>query len=181
MQPHFTGPSTLTPLSLGMVDAAADEKGYIDEDDERGYLCFGRTEMITTWKRLVGADTIIQYPTDAQKGELLAQFGFDGAIARHEKFGRLMFKGDALMPDNTLWMLLPGSWETIHALSGAKFRWMPGLVGYYYRANSPANDGSWSTVWRADGYTLKATICDMPNDQIVFENVQPTSTVSLPA
>jgi len=178
MVPHFSGPTSEEAFALAHLDAAAIEAQYLTEDAENGLLCMARPEIIETWKRLVGNEIMIQYPTDAEKGKVLASYGFDGAIYRHETFGRLMLRGVALMPEKKIWMVQPGTWEMLHALRREKIRWMEGMVGIYYRMTSPSNNGSLTTYWRADGYTLHAVICSLPKRNLVIEKIRPTATVS---
>lgn len=177
MKPHFSGPPTARPLSLGDIDAAGTEAGYITEDPEGAMIMFGRVEMVQTYQNLVGKDVFIQFPNDDEKGKLLANYGFQGAVHRHARFGRVMLNPDPLMKENTLWFLKPGCWEMLHTYA-EKFLWQQGDVGYWYRTNDPTNNGARTNIWRADGESIQVVICTHPRSNIVIENIQPTATVS---
>jgi hypothetical protein len=178
MQPHYSGPSSAEAFDLRHVDSAAIELAYLSPSDDDARVTMARPELIQTYEDLVGADKIIQFPTSEQRGRLLAIHGFEGAIYRHAKLGRVMFKANPLMPEHTIWMLRPGDWEMLNAF-GDKFHWMPGLRGFYYRLNADEPGTGWGTVWKADGYGVQATVCLRPGDQIVIENVTPTIGVSM--
>jgi hypothetical protein len=177
MQPHFSGPTSATTFDPGVIDQAAVELGYINEDPEGGYLMFARPEIIMDFQNAVGADKILPWPTPEQKGKVLAQYGFDGAVYRHANLGRLMLHADVLMPQNEIWLLKPGSWEQLNAIAG-KWRWMEGENGMWYRPETGTPGEGRGTVWHADGYGLACTICTRPWENVVIKNVVPSFKAS---
>lgn len=182
MQPHYSGPASSRAFDPTDIDTAGIELGYIEEDPEAGYIATAQPELIETYKRAIGANVLIQYPTNKEKGEIIASYGFDGAMHRHENLGRVMLQPDALHKRNCLRLLRPGDWERLKGLNEA-WRWLPGDggTGHYYRVESDTPGTGRSSVWRADGYGLFVDICLAPWRQIEIQNILPTATVSDPS
>ena len=182
MQPNSSGPSTLTPYSPSVLDAAAAEMSFITpEEREKDMMFFAEPWLIESHKRSVGNDSVLQYPTGDDAKSLQAKWGFVGAVHRHERLGRLVLTPEPLMKPSKIWLLREGSWEEVHAQGVPNFYWTQGMQGIWYRCNSPANDGSLTLVWRADGYQLSTVLCLDPPGNMVIENVERTVGPSIAA
>ena len=187
MQPHISGPTTARAFAPSDIDEMAIEAGYLEEDPEGGFVALTTPEGTQTYKNAIGNDILIQYPTNAQKGEIIAAYGFDGNMYRHELLGRIMLQADPLAPPDEIKFLRPGDWETLSASSGGDnsmvpWEWLPGDVGeFWYRMNADNVEEGRSTVYRADGMGLFCDICIAPWRQMVRRNCTFTAKPSAAA
>ena len=76
---------------------------------------------------------------------IIASYGFDGAMHRHENLGRVMLQPDALHKRNCLRLLRPGDWERLKGLNEA-WRWLPGDGGTGTTTLSGANTYTGTTT-----------------------------------
>jgi hypothetical protein len=167
--PHKSGPTSATAFHPRYLDDLCIELGYIDEDPDGGYVALTTPELEQAFRDAVGQDTIIPYPTNAQKGKLLAQYGFDGNMFRHPTIGRIMLQADQFATPQKIRFLRVGDWETLYAADNG-FEFLPGDTGGWYRQQAPDDSGR-STVYRMDGLCYMVDICLDPRRQAEIENV----------
>lgn len=175
MIPHTSGPSSSRQFVKTDLDNAAIESGYIDEDPDKAYVMLATPRMVQRYKNEIGNDVLIQFPSTEQQGKLIAQYGFDGVLYRHEMLGRISFQSDPLHPPNEIKLLRLGDWEDLHPGSGT-FEWLPGSGGdsYWYRMPSTTPGAGNTTTYRMDGLMAVCSICTFPRRNIRIRNVSPT-------
>jgi hypothetical protein len=173
--PHKAGPTSATQFTKSHLDDAAVQMGYIEEESEGGYVMLMTPELEQRYRNEIGNDIIIQFPTDEQRGKLIAQYGFDGGMYRHPHLGRVVLQSDPLCPANKIYGLRVGDWETLYApTEGGEngFEWLPGgdMDGWYRMPSSTAGNGN-TTTYRMDGMLLMCDICLSPRSQFQIINV----------
>lgn len=173
---HRSGPTTARQFSKTDIDNAAIELGFIVEETEGGYGVLTTPELEQRYRNEIGNDVMIQFPTDQQKGQLIAQYGFDGNMYRHPHLGRVILQSDPFAPQNIVRFLRIGDWETLFAPDAGGdpggFEWLPGTTGgMWYRMPSSTAGGGDTTTYRADGMLMFCDICLNPREQAQIENV----------
>lgn len=175
--PHVSGPTSNTTFSVTHIDNLAIEMGYIEEDPEGGYVALTTPELEQRYRNQIGADTIIQFPTDEGTKKLFANYGFEGSVYRHPTIGRIVLQADPFAPTEKVRFLKIGDWETLSAPgSGGEngWEWLPGDVnGWYRMASTTAGNGN-TTTYRMDGMLLMCDICHAPRRQAQIINVTHT-------
>lgn len=173
MLPHKSGPSSAQPFDPEHLDDLGTELSYVQPDPEGAYAAFMPPELETAFRQAVGADVVIDFPTDEQRGKVLAQYGFDGSIYRHPSLGRITLKSDPLCNPNKIRFYKVGDWETL-TLLGKELQWMPGDNGdLWYRMEADAPGTGRGKVYKADAYMPLADICLRPRFQAEIENITP--------
>jgi hypothetical protein len=175
--PHVSGPSSNAQLSVTHIDNLAIEMGYIEEDPEGGYVALTTPELEQRYRNQIGADVVIQFPTDEGTKKLFANYGFEGSVYRHPTIGRIVLQSDPFAPTEKIRFLKIGDWESLCApTTGGEFgwEWLPGDVnGWYRMASSTAGNGN-TTTYRMDGMLLMCDICLRPRQQAQIVNVTHT-------
>ncbi len=171
--PHKSGPSSSTLFDMSHLDDLCIEMSFIKEDPEAAYIVITTPQLDQRFRNVVGNDVVVQFPTDAQQGKLVARYGFDGMLYRHPAIGRIVFEPDALAPINTIRGAKVGDWECLYAPGGESFEWMPGNgdMGGWYRMPSTTPGNGDTTTYRMDGFMAMADICLKPRDQWQVVNV----------
>ena len=173
--PHKSGPTSATQFTKSHLDDASVQMGYIEEETDGGYVVLTTPELEQRFRNEIGNDIIIQFPTDDQRGKLMANYGFDGSMYRHPHLGRVMIQSDPLAPANKIYLLRVGDWETLYApTEGGEygFEWLPGgeMNGWYRMPSSTSGNGN-TTTFRMDGMLLMCDICLAPRKQAMIVNV----------
>lgn len=173
--PHKSGPTTARQFTKTDLDNASIELGYITEESEGGYVILTTPELEQRYRNEVGKDVLIDWPTNEQKGKVLAQYGFDGGMYRHPTLGRVMLQSDPFAPANSIYGLRIGDWETLYApTEGGEYgwEWLPGgeMDGWYRMPSATAGGGN-TTTFRMDGMMLMCDICADPRNQFQIVNV----------
>lgn len=171
LNPTHAGPTSSTQLSKTHIDAAALQIGYVSEDKGQAYMAVCPPDLEQRYRNEIGADVLLQFPTSEQKGELIAQYGFDGSMYRHPTLGRIMFQTDALAPTGQIRFYRLGDWEMLHVGSGA-FEWLSdgGNAGWY-RVTSATGGAGKTTFYQMDGMMAGCDICTKPRLQFRIKNV----------
>lgn len=169
---HRSGPSTSTQFNPTHLDTLATELSYITEDEDDATLAVCSVELEQQFRKAVGNDVILQYPTAEQKGRLIAQYGFDGMLYRHPRIGRMVLNPDPLCPPDQIRGLRLGDWETYFPSGYETFEWLPGdTVGIWSRMASTNPGGGNTTTYRAEGMMALCDVCLAPRRNWHLANV----------
>lgn len=170
MRPTLSGPTSSTTFSKSHIDQAMLDMGYITEEDEGGYVMTTTLELEQRYRNEIGNDIIVQWPSDDEKGKMLAGYGFSGSIYRHPRCGRVMFNPDPFAPTTKIRFLRVGDWEACFA--GAKtFTWLPGFAGNWKQVPSSTPGGGYAPIYRMEGLLARCDICTNPRLQLEIQNL----------
>jgi len=170
LRPTVTGPSSSSTFTKTFLDDLAIAAGYAKESPDSVRMGLMSPEMHQTFRNEVGADTLLSYPTTEQKGALVAQYGFTGAIYQHPGLGKVVLESDALMVRDQIWFPRIGDWECLFGLPN-KFDLLPGDNGYWYREQADEPGQGKGSTYRVDGIASAVDICTDPRGQLAIENL----------
>lgn len=169
---HRVGAAVAT-VSREFVDEVLDGLEIVREEGEQGAI-FGNTLMINAFKRDLGdKDVVYQSPQQAQgsrRGTELRTIYMHPATP-----GGLELVADPLIPDDRLYIVSPGTWETYH-YGAQEINAEPGgdHMGWY--RTTAADGSSRSKYWRKD-FSQKGMVlwCNEPERNAVILNLKHTA------
>lgn len=171
--PTRSGPATERQFVKTDLDDLSIAMGYVLGDDPEGaYLVLSTPELDQRLRNEIGNDVLIQFPSTDQKGKLIANYGFDSAMYRHPRMGRMVFEVDPRMVPNRIRGLRMADWEMFTPPGGDRFNWMPGTMGNWYRMPSSTPGNGDTTTFRMDGFTGLADGCLQPRRQWEIRSVR---------
>lgn len=177
LNPTRTGPSAERQFVKTDIDDLAISLSYVIGDSPMGaYLAIMTPELSQRYRNEIGNDVLIQFPSTEQKGDLIAQYGFDGELYRHPRLGRIVFEVDPLALPNKIRFLRVGDWEMFSPRGADQFTWLPGdnTGGNWYRMESSTPGNGKTTTIRMDGFLALADGCFLPRRQAEINNVRAT-------